>query len=300
MIFNNKHMQDLLTPWSKQLNQADKEKSFNLKPEISSLYTDHQLMYENVYDGISNHIQQELFSNLAYSVEDHYGTNFISYVILQVLFEEILSENFGEMFTGQGFVDTLHQISISTKIKGHTSNIAETVGDVYYSTIEMNPQITKEEIEFDIFSLSFEQMNQEINRVSRSFKEHFISEYVNIFNKTFHCILSDDSKVSFEEFMYKVRDIFIADDQLESELESARVSRCKELINSYNLCGDKPMILSNDYDVKVYSMRYFHEYGKLVEIQDIYDKKTKPKNTRAEKRRLQKAKKKAAKKKTKK
>ncbi|MBI96099.1 hypothetical protein CL656_03040 [bacterium] len=293
-------MQELLIPWSEQLDEKDKELTFELLPEISTLYTDDKLMYETVYDGISTHIQQELFSSLAYSVEDDYGTNFISYVILQVLFEEILSENFAKMFTGKGFVDTLHQVSVSTKIQGHTSNIAETVEEIYYATIEEYPQITKEEVKFDISTFNFDQMNKEINRISRNFKENFISEYVNIFNRTFHSILSEDSKVSFEEFMYKVRDIFIADDQLESELERARVSKCKELINSYNLCGDKPMILSNDYDVKVYSMRYFHEYGQWVEIQDIYDKKTKPKNTRAEKRRAQRAKKKAAKKQAKK
>ena len=293
-------MEKLLIPWSQQLNQADKEKSFSLKPEISTLYTDDQQMYENVYDGISSHIQKEIFSNLAYSVEANYGTNFMSFVILQVLFDEILSDNFAKMFTGQGFVDTLHQISISTKIKGHTSNISERVGDLYYTTIEMNPRITRDEIEFDIFGLNFDQMNKEINRISRNFKENFISEYVNIFNRTFYSILSDDSKVSFEEFMHKVRDIFIADDQLESELERLRITKCNELIKSLDLCGDRPMILSNDYDVKVYSMRFFQEYGRWVEIQDIYDKKTKSKNTRAEKRRAQRARRKASKKQMKK
>ena len=98
------NLNDLLIPWSEKLPQEIQNIDFEISEGFSSIGVDPQQLAQNSSVEIISSINEQIFNNLGRNTEALFGTNFISFVALQVIFDELLTSNFMDLFNSSSFI----------------------------------------------------------------------------------------------------------------------------------------------------------------------------------------------------
>ena len=262
------NLNDLKSPWSDKLPQDLQSIDFEISENFSSLgVTPEKLATESQVQIISE-ISEQVFNNLGRNTEALFGTDFISYVVLQVVFDEILTSNFINLFNTSSYVDLLQECVISCKFKGVSFNCSELISQTYFEYNQFNQGLTTSYI--DTYDWNLDELNSYLKGISASFKDQFFVEYLNTINNVFFQFISENSKQDFINLVNSINDIVTQQAHLESRLEAQRLQDIQEIIDSYDLKGDSTIILGSDYEANAYSKKAYDKTGKLIRIQDLY------------------------------
>jgi len=255
------NLNDLLIPWSEKLPQEIQNLDFEISESFSSIGVDVDHLAHQSSVEIITTINEQIFNNLGRNTEALFGTNFISFVTLQVVFDELLTSNFMDLFNSSSYVDLIQECIVSCKFKGVRYNFSELISQTYY---EYN----------QFYDWDLNQLNSYLRGISAGFKDQFFVNYLNLLNNVIFQFISKESQEDFVQLSQSINDILVEQAHLESEIEAQRHKECDEIIAAYDLKGDSPIIIQSEYDANVYSRKAYVKTGRLIRIQELYKLKS--------------------------
>lgn len=269
------NLNDLLIPWSQKLPSEIQNKDFEISEGFKSMGVEPQQLAQQSSVEIIASINEQIFNNLGRKTEALFGTNFISFVALQVIFDELLTSNFIDLFNTSSYVDLLQECIVSCKFQGVSFNCSELISQTYYEYNQFNDGLTVNYV--DTYDWDLNQLNSYLTNISASFKDQFFVDYLNLLNNVFYQFISKESQEDFVQLTQAISDIIVEQAHLESQIEAQRLKDCDEIIAAYDLKGDFPIIIGSEYEANIYSRKAYIQTGKLIRIQDLYQLKTQSK-----------------------
>jgi len=266
------NLNDLLIPWSEKLPQEIQNLDFEISESFSSIGVDVDHLAHQSSVEIITTINEQIFNNLGRNTEALFGTNFISFVTLQVVFDELLTSNFMDLFNSSSYVDLIQECIVSCKFKGVRYNFSELISQTYYEYNQFNDGLTENFV--DTYDWDLNQLNSYLRGISAGFKDQFFVNYLNLLNNVIFQFISKESQEDFVQLSQSINDILVEQAHLESEIEAQRHKECDEIIAAYDLKGDSPIIIQSEYDANVYSRKAYVKTGRLIRIQELYKLKS--------------------------
>ena len=269
------NLNDLLKPWSKKLPQEIQNKDFEISERFQQMGLNHIQLAQSSSVEIISSINEQIFNQLGQHTESLFGTDFISFVTLQVIFDELLTKKFTNLFNSSSYVDLIQECIVSCKFKGVDFNCSELISQTYYEYNQFNEGLTANFV--DTYDWSLDELNSYLRGISASFKDEFFVAYLNLLNTVFYQFISTGSQKDFIQLSQAISDIIVEQSNLESQIEAQRLKDCNDIISAYDLKGDSPIIIGSEYEANVYSKKAYIQTGKLIRIQDLYELRKYPK-----------------------
>ena len=191
--------------WSQNLPDEFQNKEFQInalfiQPNASNYHS--QEILRSIAEKVISSIAIKVFEKIADKTEYVYGVNFLSYVCLEVLSNDILFKSFSKMLNSNSFLDFIQILSNSIQTQGFTEDLSLIISERYRYYLSINPSITSDFIHpSSISTCDMDQINAFTLNLPPIFKEFYIDQYTEILTGIFSSLLSHNSKEEFKQFI---------------------------------------------------------------------------------------------------
>ncbi|MBI96100.1 hypothetical protein CL656_03045 [bacterium] len=191
--------------WSQNLPEEFQNKEFKINENLISLDASDQKSQEilrSIAEKIVSSISIKVYKKIANTFEYVYGANFLSYVCLEVLTNDILLRSLPVMLNTNNFVDSLQLLTDAIQNQGFSEDLTSLISQRYNYYISIDPAITVDFIHpIQINKCNLSQINAYTLNIPFALKQAYISQYIEVFTKIFYALLSHSSKSDFNQFI---------------------------------------------------------------------------------------------------
>ncbi|MBT5346467.1 hypothetical protein HOJ01_01185 [bacterium] len=194
-----------MNPWSNNLPKEFQNKKFQINEHLISFDAPEQKSQEvlrSIAEKIVSSISIKVYKKIANTFEYNYGVNFLSYVCLEILSNDILFKSFPKMLNTNIYSDSIQLFTDVIQNQGFSEDLTSLISERYRYYISINPAITGDFIgPSRINDCSIDQINDFTLNIPFVLKEVYVNQYTETLSSIFYSLLSHSSKADFTEFI---------------------------------------------------------------------------------------------------